>query len=105
MILKQRDIMVALSEKLNERDQVIDDLKEEMRAYDQYSFGLEQKLQNLEENNEKGENDQKLQKNGYGLQETAKNLIEKLKVSKSGEIQAIRNELCGLVVLLNKILL
>lgn len=45
LILKQRDIMIALTARLNERDETIIQLQEELDAYDRIHKGTEEKLE------------------------------------------------------------
>jgi hypothetical protein len=40
LLLKQRDIMIALTARLNERDDQIISLQEELEAYDRWVFVL-----------------------------------------------------------------
>ncbi|GIL92497.1 hypothetical protein Vretifemale_19932 [Volvox reticuliferus] len=44
LLLKQRDIMIALTARLNERDERINSLQEELDAYDRYQRQLEDQL-------------------------------------------------------------
>ncbi|KAL7999410.1 putative kinesin-like protein [Plasmopara halstedii] len=44
LLLKQRDIMIALTQRLNERDEQITALQDELDAYDRYQKELEEKL-------------------------------------------------------------
>jgi len=44
LLLKQRDIMIALTQRLNERDEQIMALQEELDAYDRHQRELEEKL-------------------------------------------------------------
>ena len=44
LLLKQRDIMILLTQRLNERDEQIVALQDELDAYDQHQRGLENKL-------------------------------------------------------------
>jgi len=44
LLLKQRDIMIALTQRLNERDEQIMALQDELDAYDRHQKGLEEKL-------------------------------------------------------------
>ncbi|KAG2431412.1 hypothetical protein HXX76_009427 [Chlamydomonas incerta] len=44
LLLKQRDIMIALTARLNERDERITNLQEELDAYDRYQRQLEDQL-------------------------------------------------------------
>jgi septal ring factor EnvC (AmiA/AmiB activator) len=44
LLLKQRDIMIALTARLNERDEYIMNLQEELDAYDQHQKMLEDSL-------------------------------------------------------------
>jgi len=47
LLLKQRDIMIALTARLNERDEQILTLQEELEAYDKYQSNLEDKYDDL----------------------------------------------------------
>lgn len=47
LLLKQRDIMIALTARLNERDEQILTLQEELEAYDKYQRNLEDQLDDL----------------------------------------------------------
>ena len=96
MILKQRDIMVALSERLNERDQMIEDMKEEMRAYDQYSLALENRLEETKLTN--------IIQTPPSLNQLAEEFLESLKVSNANEVQESKSNLRRIVVHLNKII-
>ena len=96
MILKQRDIMVALSSRLNERDQLISDMKEEMRAYDQYTLNLERKLEKAQSTFDPNESD--------SINQMADNLLKKLQSSSTHEIQEGKGQLRRLIVNLNKLL-
>lgn len=42
LLLKQRDIMIALTSRLNERDETIIQLQEELEAYDRINRDTEQ---------------------------------------------------------------
>ena len=44
LLLKQRDIMIALTQRLNERDEQIMALQDELDAYDRHQKELEEKL-------------------------------------------------------------
>ena len=44
LLLKQRDIMIALTQRLNERDEQIMALQDELDAYDRHQKQLEEKL-------------------------------------------------------------
>lgn len=44
LLLKQRDIMIALTQRLNERDEQITALQDELDAYDRHEKALEEKL-------------------------------------------------------------
>merc|ERR1719392_559333 len=47
LLLKQRDIMIALTARLNERDEQILTLQEELEACDKYQRELEDRLDDL----------------------------------------------------------
>ena len=44
LLLKQRDIMIALTQRLNERDEQILAMQEELEAYDRHQRRLEDAL-------------------------------------------------------------
>lgn len=45
LLLKQRDIMIALTSRLNERDETIIQLQEELEAYDKINRDTEQYME------------------------------------------------------------
>ena len=45
LLLKQRDIMIALTSRLNERDETIIQLQEELDAYDRITLETEHNLE------------------------------------------------------------
>ena len=49
LLLKQRDIMIALTQRLNERDEQIMALQDELDAYDRHQKELEEKLEKTAE--------------------------------------------------------
>ena len=48
ILMKQKDVMIGLTDKLNERDQTILQLQSEMEAYDSLTAGYESKMTDME---------------------------------------------------------
>jgi len=88
LLLKQRDIMTALTSKLNERDEAILQLQEEIEAYDKINREQEEIIDNRNERNNLLEN--VLRRNNLGIPEDFNQVLYKL----IGKIDRERKNKC-----------
>ena len=87
LLLKQRDIMIALTNKLNERDEAIVQLQEELDAYDKINREQEELLEN--KNNRVIALENILRRNNIRIPDDNINQIEKEKYHSRGKVDKL----------------
>jgi hypothetical protein len=87
LLLKQRDIMIALTTKLNERDEAIVQLQEELDAYDKINREQEELIENKNQRVFSLENI--LRRNNIRIPDDGVNQIEKEKYHSRGKLDKV----------------